>query len=343
MSSHAILVPDRSMTADRGTGPVVAAHLCGGLGNQLFQYAAGRSLAHRNRARLVLDATTFTLPQQRRKFALEPYAIDAAVVFDGYAYAPQTPAVMLPRPDWLRERPGSFIDRFVYRLGRARVEGGAIRLVNTVRYLTGRAAALRVFAEKSFDYDPGFSRLEGRTYLEGYWQSHRYFADTADVIRRELTLRYEPNAVNRQWLARILGSNSVCVHVRRGDYLTVDHFDQHGICSADYYARSMQLLAGRIDNPQFFVFSDDLAWSRQHLSGLNVCFVDANSAEAAHDELKLMASCRHHIIANSSLSWWGAWLARWDGQIVIGPDPWFSARKETPDLFPPDWLVLPRG
>jgi hypothetical protein len=340
-----MLIRGRASDAVARVLPVVAARLCGGLGNQLFQYAAARSLARRTGARLVLDATVFTLPHERRKFALAPYRIDAAVIFDGYAYPPAAPLVMLPRPGWMEERPGSLVHRVAARLpgGRGRVDGAITRMMSALSPLTGRQPALRVYAEPTFDYDPGFVALGARTYLNGYWQSSRYFADAADVIRRELTLPHAPNAANAQWLMRILGANAVCVHVRRGDYLMVDHLGQHGVCSADYYADAMRLVAERTGDPQFFVFSDDLAWSRRHIPGANVSFVDANPADAAHDELKLMAACRHHVIANSSLSWWGAWLARHERQIVIGPDPWFSAVQKTPDLFPDGWIALPRG
>ncbi len=326
---------------DQGT--VVAARLCGGLGNQLFQFAAGRSLAQRCNARLILDATTFTLPQQRRAFALSPYPIDADVMFDGYAYSPTTRWVKLPRPRDM-EYSTSLLDRVRYRLARGGglLQRGYMQFSTLIDRMTG-AAGLRVFAEKSFDYDCAFAMLGARIYLDGYWQSERYFVDVRDVLRRELTLPDAPNAANASWLARIEGASSVCVHVRRGDYLKADNLAQHGLCSADYYARAMRLVAARVESPQFFVFSDDLDWSRRHLAGPNVAFVDANAADAAHDELRLMATCRHHVIANSSLSWWGAWLAHHPGQIVVGPDPWFAARTQTPDLLPAGWIALPRG
>jgi hypothetical protein len=328
-----------------GSPPVVAARLNGGLGNQLFQFAAGRSLAARSGARLILDATVFTLPQERRKFALSPYAIDAKAIFDGYAYPPMRRLVRLPRPAG-QDRPSvGLVDRILYRMGKGGdvVRNTTAAVAASVRRVTGRQPGLRVFVETTFDYDPAFMRLGAETYLDGYWQSARYFTGVGDVIRRELALPYAPNAANARWLDHIRATNSVCVHVRRGDYLMVDHFAQHGTCSAGYYARAMRLITERTERPQFFVFSDDLAWSRRHIAGEAVSFVDANPADAAHDELKLMASCRHHIIANSSLSWWGAWLAQHENQIVVGPDPWFSARKQTPDLFPPGWISLPRG
>jgi hypothetical protein len=335
----------RRSSAPRDDRPVVAARLCGGLGNQLFQFAAGRSLAQRCGARLVLDATYFTLPVVRRKFALAPYRIDSEVVFSGYGYPPTRRVVVLPRPHGFAEHLDGVVDRIVHRLGAngKRVEEAIAAAVTGLRHVRGLPRALRVFGEKAFDYDCEFTTLGAHTYLDGYWQSYRYFDGIADVIRAELTIAREPNPANKSWLARMQRSNSVCVHVRRGDYLSGDHFGHHGICSTDYYARAMRLVAERVENPQFFVFSDDPGWSRQHVGGPNSAFVDANPPDAADDELRLMAACRHHIIANSSLSWWGAWLARHDGQIVIGPDPWFSGRDETPDLFPANWIALPRG
>jgi hypothetical protein len=325
--------------------PVVATRLCGGLGNQLFQFAAGRSLAARCGAQLILDATAFGLPTERRKFELGAYPIIAKVASDGYAYPPTRALVTLPRGNGLGPRLDGLMDRIADRI---RQRGGAVEAAVTAvvagaRRATGQSRALRVFREKAFDYDPAFETLGPHTYLDGYWQSERYFNDVRQLICREIRLPYEPNSANACWLGRIRSTNSVCVHVRRGDYLMTDHFGHHGVCSADYYRRAMRLLLQRVDGPQFFVFSDDLDWSRRHFAGENVAFVDSNSGDAAQDELKLMASCRHHIIANSSLSWWGAWLAANDDQIVIGPDPWFSARKETPDLFPANWLALPRA
>jgi len=345
MTSLAMSNQDRRAAAAGPAAPTVAVRLCGGLGNQLFQFAAGRSLAERWSAQLILDATVFFQAIERRKFALGAYPINAKVISDGYAYPPTRPVVTLPRPAGEDQRRISLVDRVLYKMGRSgdMVKGAMATAAHGLRRLTGQPAGLRVFVEKSFDYDAAFGQLRAQTYLEGYWQSERYFADVGDAVRRELTLPHAPNSENARWLARFRDANSVCVHARRGDYLTADHFSQHGICSPDYYAQAMRLMTERLDRPQFFVFSDDLAWCRQHVIGENVSFVDANPPDAANDELRLMAACRHHVIANSSLSWWGAWLARHDGQIVIGPDPWFSGRKETPDLFPASWIALPRG
>jgi hypothetical protein len=332
-----------SMVACARDAPVVVSRLSGGLGNQLFQYAAGRSLAQRRAARLILDVTAFKLPQERRQFALGVYPIDAEVRGDGYAYEPVTPTVKFPRPAGMRERPEGLRDAILYRL--AKNGGAADRLVKTVWRGAERMrgnAGLAVFTERTFDFDPELALLGGQTYLVGYWQSYRYFDDVRNIVCREIVLPHPPNAANAGWMARITQTNSICVHVRRGDYLMAAHFEQHGICSENYYRRAMRLMEQHLSDPYFFVFSDDLDWCRAHFAAPNTAFVDANPVDAAHDELRLMASCRHHIIANSSLSWWGAWLGRQENQIVVGPDPWFSVQKKTPDLYPPGWLVALR-
>jgi hypothetical protein len=307
--------------------PSVVTCLFGGLGNQMFQYAAGRSLALKTGSRLVLDASAFTLPKARRSYALEGYALAAQARFDGYRYPPRQAAVRFPAP-----QRSAWIERAMQL---ARVRFGSIdRIPDDERFT--------LFAEGSFDYDSRFGDCGAQTYLVGYWQSERYFAEIGDAVRRELSYLPAPDAANARWLARIRAANAVCVHVRRGDYLLPAHFQHHGLCSAAYYRQAMELVRARIENPQFFVFSDDWPWCREHLAGDDTAVVDANKPEAGQDELRLMAACRHHVIANSSLSWWGAWLAKSAGQIVVAPTPWFTHRPETPDLLPAGWVTLPR-
>jgi glycosyl transferase family 11 len=302
-------------------GPAIVARLSGGLGNQMFQYAAGRSLAHRTGARLILDATPFTVRHERRRYALAGYGIVADVSFAGCPHPPSAAVVELP-------------PRRGFRLA---------DIMRKVRRRTADPARFSLFTEKSFDYDPAFERLGAQTYLDGYWQSARYFSHIAAAIRRELQPAGEPDRANAQWLARIRAANAVCLHVRRGDYLISPHFEHHGVCSVEYYRRAMARMRDVAAGARFFVFSDDWQWARDQLSASDAIVVDANGPQAGRDELRLMAACRHHVIANSSLSWWAAWLSAQDGQIVIAPAPWFTATPNTPDLLPADWLTLPRA
>jgi len=304
----------------------VATHLLGGLGNQLFQYAAGRALASRLDANLVLDATAFGTGYCQRPFALDRYPIQATVAWRGFRKGPRKGPVPLPDSASPAER----ALRLVGRIFTASKDGGFWR------------PRLDVFIQKGFDYDPQFERLARSTYLAGYWQSYRYFEPAAETIRRELQRPAPPPGANRDWLARIGGANAVCVHVRRGDYLLAREQRLHGLCSLGYYERAMRQILGQHRDVEFFMFSDDHQWCRENFRGPGIHFVDANGPDAAVEDLRLMAACRHHIIANSSLSWWGAWLAGHPDQVVIAPDPWFTYLPSTPDLLPKGWLTLPR-
>ena len=203
-------------------------------------------------------------------------------------------------------------------------------------------ARFPLFREQSFDYDPRFAKLTAPRSLVGYWQSAKYFASIAATLRSELRFKPAPTGENIEWLALMRHPDSVCLHVRRGDYLQIAHAGTHGLCSMTYYAKAMAYMKERLGNPRFFVFSDDWAWTRRQFAGGDTALVETNGPDAAGEELRLMSACRHHIIANSSLSWWAAWLGGQAGQIVIAPTPWFSPARPTPDLLPEGWLVLAR-
>lgn len=306
----------KSNTASEGT--YVATRLMGGLGNQLFQYAAGRALASRLNARLILDCT----PMQRetvRRFALQRYAIDAEVVWNA--------ARKIPR--WKLRLPG--------RAGR-RVADAIQSKFPLYTRINGRR--FKVLLERGEDYDPRFETLTGSVCLSGNWHSYLYFEDAAETIRAEIRLSSEPMGANRIWLDRIRQSNSVCLHVRRGDYLVPHPSGIDRLCPVSYYDRAVRHIRERLGNPQFFVFSDDWLWCREHLAIEGAVLVDANGPEAVVDELRLMTACRHFIIANSSLSWWAAWLANHPEQVVIAPHPWIPGLPPWPDLLPKEWIQL---
>lgn len=298
----------------------VATRILGGLGNQLFQYAAGRTLAKRLGASLILDCSP--RPGPTRAFALDRYLIDAEIVRDAQ--------------DKLHLR----YFRFPGALGRRLTDAFHDRVPRHYRIGGHR---FRIFGEKRiFSYDRRFETLAGSIYLNGYWQSHRYVEDAADVIRAELTPASEPSGANRDWFARIASTNAVCLHVRRGDYLYAAP-ERPLICSLSYYDAAIRHMRKALQEPRIFVFSDDIAWCRSTFTSADIAFVDGNGPDDATEDLRLMAACRHHIIANSSLSWWGAWLGRHREQIVVAPEPWMPGVPAQNDLLPPSWLTLPRG
>ena len=283
----------------------VTVGLSGGLGNQMFQYAAGRALSLRLGVPLHLDLSWF-FGRKDRRYALAPFAISGV---------PRKRNLLLP----------NLLKSWESKVAR--------------RYATKRMG-VPIFRERHFHFDSAFKRLSAPVYLEGYWQSELYFLETRDALLREFSLREHPPEACLLLAERIASNEAICVHVRRGDYVS-DRVTAgvHGLCTMEYYEQAIPLAAQGLENPHCFVFSDDPAWVRSHfVSEIPMTVVDANSATEAHWDLHLMSQCRHFVIANSSLSWWGAWLCAEATKRVVAPARWFqSSRNDTRDLIPESW------
>jgi hypothetical protein len=284
---------------------VIAATLVGGLGNQLFQYAAGRSLALRHDTELVLDLSILNGPQEllasRRGYELGCFAIDAQLA-DGVR-------------SW-ESLPGNAGVR--QRVRRARAEFTVLR-------------------QRGFAFQPAFFDAPDDTLLAGFWQSEAYFADHAAAIRRELVLA-------GPGLPEVAHDSSVSVHVRRGDYADDPTTNRvHGLLPPAYFRTALDEVARRMDAaPDVHVFSDDPAWCREHLDlGAPFSVVDTGSARA---DLRTMSACRHHVVANSSFSWWGAWLDPRPDAIVVAPKQWIAdPAVDTSHVVPARWLTIDAG
>ena len=213
----------------------------------------------------------------------------------------------------------------------------------------------RPYVERAFSFDPAVLGLPDGSHLVGFWQSERYFADRADVIRQDFEMRDAPSGRNRSWLGVIGAARpAVSIHVRRGDYVTSP---AHAPCSPDYYREAVRVMEERLrapDGPRatassYFVFSDEPEWARAHLTlegkDREVHFVQHNDTTSqSHEDLRLMRACDHHIIGNSTFSWWAAWLNPSPDKIVVAPQPWFPGRRlDTRDLLPEGWLTAPSG
>lgn len=288
---------------------MIVVRLCGGLGNQLFQYAAGRRLADARRTELVLDLSWYERKPSSdtlRAYELGHYSIQAR---------PATPGEAL----WCRLHEG--------------------RLLRRLSLLPRRWRHCR---EKDFEFDPQVLDLPDNSYLDGYWQSHRYFEDVADLIRTELAPIARFGAQDEKVAAKIATGNSVSVHVRRGDYVTHQVAAQtHGLCSLDYYKAALARVLPHVAQPHFFVFSDDPVWTREHLPLPGpATFVDHNGPATAFQDLRLMSLCHHQITANSSFSWWGAWLNARPDKMVVTPRQWFARQRNIDSLIPDNWISL---
>ncbi|GAG52969.1 unnamed protein product, partial [marine sediment metagenome] len=187
--------------------------------------------------------------------------------------------------------------------------------------------------KKRFKFDPNVLKLKGNIYLNGSWQSEKYFKDIRETIIKEFTVKTKPNKANTAILEKIKNVNSVAIHIRRKDYLTNPKTKKyHGFCSLQYYQKAIQEIRNRINSPRFFIFSDDISWAKENLEVKNAVYVDNNPPGKGYEDIRLMKNCKHFITANSSFSWWGAWLSENKEKIVLVPKKWLNINIQTPDL-----------
>lgn len=293
----------------------VLVRLEGGLGNQMFQYTAGRSVALATGRRLLLDTSAIARGPSRRRYELSSLAIGG-------------------------ERAG-----VICRL-MARAQVGS-RLPAAARGLA-RAVSPRhwqLLRDAGAGLDERLFTSSGDVVLEGPWQSAAYAERdplVASQLRRDFGLREPLSGRVSAIAAEIAACESVCVHVRRGDYAKAPAVAAfHGTLSIDYYTAAADRIAAEVGSPTFFVFSDDLPWAQAHLRLPGPTrFVEAAASQPPAIDQRLMASCRHFVIANSTFSWWAAWLGAAAGKIVVAPQRWFAAATAPSGLIPAGWQQL---
>jgi len=177
-------------------------------------------------------------------------------------------------------------------------------------------------------------------FLKGYWQSEKYFLNISSKIREKFNFPSPQGDKNKEALIKITTHNSVSVHIRRGDYLTNSN---PCFINIEYYFQAILIMNKKVDNPYYFVFSDDIKWARENIKESQIEFVDWNTQKNSFIDMQLMSRCKHNIIANSSFSWWGAWLNSNPYKIVIAPQQWMPHLEKSGDIVPKDWLQLPSG
>jgi hypothetical protein len=304
---------------------MITVSLIGGLGNQMFQYAAGKALAERHGVPLALDISGF------KNYALRSFLLDRLRVPEVIALPSQTEPTQKPEINFTRAKWKARIDRLLVKAGLPR--------------LTPSPGEYR---EPHFHYDPAFEALGPQTNLFGYFQSERYFISIAESLRDWFSPCEPLGDAVAAALARIEASRlPISVHIRRGDYLNPGTAEYHGILGDSYYRDALvRLGAGANQDAELFVFSDDVAAAEQVLNFVpksRQVYVRGDPARPWED-MALMACCRHHVIANSSFSWWGAWLNRSPDKIVVAPRAWFApnelSSKNTKDLYPAGWILV---
>lgn len=284
---------------------MIVVEIIGGLGNQMFQYALGKKLSKSLNSPLYLDKLGF------QNYDLHSFCLDKL------------------NTDY-KEADGILLQNFK----KPRVFQKIIRVFRP-------SSPLKV-KERFFNFDETLLNLQGDLYLCGYWQTEKYFLDIRQDLLQDFTPREQlpPEAVRFSEMMK--NTNSVSLHIRRGDYARDPKTSSiHGVQPLSYYQKAVNVISEKVKDPKYFIFSDEIEWAKEHLNFLkDVEFVSAQKFEN-HVEMTLMSHCQHNIIANSSFSWWGAWLNLNPKKIVIAPQKWFaSGGRNTKDILPESWVQI---
>lgn len=275
----------------------------GGLGNQLYQYALGKTLSVTHSTLCKLDLREFETYKLHR-YSLNNFQISEYLMED--------------------------------------IEHRQIDDPRTHKWYQPKGK-IPLIREKTFNYDGDISCRFSHGYFDGYWQSFRYFEQIRPILLNEISVKFIPSGQNLEWLEEIKSVESVALHVRRGDYASNPTTQAvHGLCSHEYYQEAISRIRESLQNPVFFIFSDEPAWVKNEFNCLeNKRFVDTNSPLFNYEDLRLMSACKHQIIANSSFSWWAAWLNRNPSKQVFAPKKWFAGETIIiEDRIPSDWNLL---
>lgn len=291
---------------------MIITKLIGGIGNQMFQYAAARRLSHIHHTNLKLDITSYE-SYKLRKFELDKFNISAQIATK------------------------KEIEKFI-KIPQNIFEKIVFNLIPSVK-----KRSKYYYEEKFYHFDKDVLALPDNVYLSGYWQSEKYFKDIGDILLKEFTVKHSPDKRNQSILKQIESTNSVSIHVRRGDFVAnEDTKSLHGLYNIDYFQKAISIISSKISNPCFYIFSDDIDWARTNMKiEYPITFIDNNIDKKDYEDLRLMSSCKHNIIVNSTFGWWGAWLNKNRPKIVITPKNWYkNGPTDTYDLIPKSWIKI---
>jgi len=282
----------------------------GGQGNQMFQYAFGRYFAIKNNTSLYLDLSILEDKTPRIDFTIRDYKLD---VYN------------------LKAKKISRMQRFIC----------FNRYLRKIRRFFG--IGFNEITEHQIGFDKELLKLQGHLFLTGYWQSEKYFSEISQHIREEFKLKEKFKPEN-QIINKILNTESVSIHIRRGDYVNnATNASIYCECDNVYYEKAINIIERSVHKPlHFYIFSDDAAWVRLNFRLTSPYDIISNENQnQAYQELQLMSLCKHNIIANSSFSWWAAWLNNNPSKIVIAPIKWFRDKDaNSKDITPEEWIKI---
>lgn len=289
---------------------MIIVRLKGGMGNQMFQYALGRAISLRNNTDLGLDLTFITDRTPKINFTFREYGLDVFNI----------------KADIIPENKIPFLFKtFKGILGQI-IEG--LKLILPAKGI-----------ERSFGFNKNILNISDGTYLDGYWQSPKYFEEIKDIIHQDFTFKENFSEKIEKLKEEITNCNSLCIHLRRGDYVG-NKF--HEVVNEEYYKKGLDEMSKLTKIDKIYVFSDDIKWCEENLKfDYPTIFVnDEYAGKKAEGHLYLMSCCKNFIIPNSTFAWWGAWLSESKDKKVIVPKQWFGIKAVKFDIIPEEWIKM---
>lgn len=280
----------------------------------MFQYAFGKALSKKHKTELYLDLSWF---EENTNSTVRKFQLD---LFNTKYFIADKKIIKRYKP-------------LLYKS------------LNTalIKLKIGKLQLPKYFIENSIAYNDSINLINKNSYVNGYWQSEKYFQDISCDLRSDFSLKHQYLAeINNSLLKQIHDFESIAVHIRRSDYNYKQNIDIHGILPITYYEDSMKFITEKLKNPVFFVFSDDIEWAKKIIKceGRKIEYITNNPN---YIDFFLNAECKHHIIANSTFSWWSAWLNSSANKIIIAPKKWYnneSMNNQTIDLIPESWFRI---
>ena len=291
---------------------MVVVNLKGGLGNQMFQYAFGLYLASLNNTSLSLDLTFLLDRTPRQNFVFRNFDLD---IFENKYEILDSEKVKV------------FMNN-----------GGRIK-----RLLKKETTILN---ERIFSFDSSNILKTKNIYIDGYWQSEKYFKPIESLLRKKFTFKHKLTEKEQHLASEINLTNSICINFRRGDFVELKGSSEtHGVTSMEYYENALAKMQKKVSDLKVFVFSDDIEWCKENISWeVPLFFVDHTyKGEKFSSYLHLMTLCKHFIIPNSTFGWWAAWLSNYENKIVIAPKKWFedkTLQSQANDIYPEKWIKI---